>query len=311
MKRFLIAVLAALIMTAFASCAKPGAGSDESAAAGPEGTSSSVPGAASPLPSEAAESSVPSDKPAGPTGPTPENTGLFHHEGTHVTFLSCRSGQDGYVVSLRVENGGDKTVGVKTACVSVNGWANSAEMCAEVGPGGSSDCELCLSADDLELCGIETPEVVRLRLVVYDPETCAELSMSEPIKIRTPAYTGRAFAFDETGEVLLDGYGTMIISKGFTGPEDRFLLLMIANTTGWDLLFSSEDVFVNGCPLDELVYSLVPLDAHALVRAEIPSAFLEMNGITEIEELTLRFTVTNPRTGQTIESSKEITVGVH
>lgn len=240
-----------------------------------------------------------------------EETVLVDEKNVKVTLKSFED--DGFLgpeLKILVENGSGKSLTFTVEDVSVNGYMNDAGCYVTVADGKKANDEISLSSSDLKACGIETIADIELSFRIYDSDSYDEYLRTEPISIRTSAYEGFEYVFDESGTVAYEGKGIKIVVKGLTDSSifGKGVLFYIFNGTDDEILVTSEDVSVNGFMVDDLLFCTVLPGKHAVDAATLLNSSLEENGIEEIESVELYFHIINYNTFRTIVDTDPIKV---
>ena len=211
-------------------------------------------------------------------------------------------------IKLLVENNGDKTVTVSCNALIVNNFMISDLFVAEVAPGKKSNETLNLSSTELKAAGIDTVGQVEIYFHVYDSETYDGIFDSDCVTIKTSAYATMDTKPNDAGTELYNANGIRIVGK--TVDENSFwgtaILLYCENTSGKNVGISVEEMSINGFMMNPFFSTTVYDGQMSFDEITILSSDLEENGITEIEEVELKFHIYDADTYSTIADSEAI-----
>ena len=251
----------------------------------------------------------PTEAPSGEV--TAAESVLVDKKGVKITLKKLEDeGFLGPRLKLLIENDSGKALTFSVKDVSVNGYMNDAMLYTDVADGKKANDEVILSDSDLEACGITTIADIELSFHVIKSDGWDEYLDTDPIVIKTSAYEGFEYTYDESGTVAFDKKGIKVVVKGLTdesilGPG---IVFYINNTTGKSITVSTRDVSVNGFMVDDVFYCDVAPGKHAVDSSTFMSSSLEENDIEEIEEVELSFHITDADSWKTIADSDPVNI---
>lgn len=241
---------------------------------------------------------------------TVEETVLVDEKDVKITLKSFEKGSFfGPSLKLLIENNSGKNLTFSVRDVTVNGYMNSALFYADVADGKKANDELTFSNTDLQACGITTIADIGLSFHIYDDDYDDYLD-TERITVKTSAYEGFDYAYDDSGTVAFEAKGVKIIVKGLT-DESIFgpgVMLLIINESKKDVTVTTRDVSVNGFMIDDLFYCDVLSGMRAMEAGTFLKSSLEDNGVEEIEEVEMTFHITEADGWDTIADSEPVTI---
>ncbi len=227
---------------------------------------------------------------------TIEETVLLEESGVRITAKSFE--QDsifGPSVKLLVENESDKNLSVQTRSSSVNGYMVDIIFSSDVAAGKKSNEEMTFMDSTLELCGIETIADIEFSFHIYDSDTWDTYLDSEPVIIKTSAFEGYQYSYDDSGTPAYEDEGLIIKVKDLKedeilGPE---LIVYIENRSSKNLVIQADNVSVNGFMVSPIFSCSVSAGKHAVDNVTFMESDLEDNDIDKITEIELSFHVFN------------------
>ena len=212
-------------------------------------------------------------------------------------------------IKLLLENNTDKTVSVGCEALIVNNYMVTDLFSSEVAAGKKANETLYLSNTALEAAGIDVVGLVEIYFKVYDSESFKTIFTSDCVSIQTSAYANMDTTPDDTGVELYNQGGIRIVGK--TVDEDSFwgktILLYCENTSGKNVGITVEELSINGFMITPMFSATVYDGKMAMDDITLFSSELETNGITEIEEVELKFHIYDTDSYKTIADSDEIT----
>ena len=211
------------------------------------------------------------------------------------------------VLLIDVTNGSERTVSFGLGNASVNGVMTDAQYYLAVMPGETVAFPAVFDEAPLEFFGVTTIADYEFCVVIEDAETFETILETDPIQIKTSAYEGFDYSFDDTGTVLYDEGGVKIIAKGtdtseYLGPVVN---LCVINSSGRNLDFSVAEGSVNGQEVEMYGGSLIRSGKRLFSRL----SFEEGSQPDRVETLTVSFTFYDWDTGeQVVEKTEQATV---
>ena len=197
----------------------------------------------------------------------------------------------GYTWKVKAENRTDRNLMFTLQKVSVNGVMCDPFWADVVSAGKTANQEIVWMRDNLDAREISQVTRVDLTLSVYndddytegmivnDPFTIFPLGEEkETLAVRTPKDTDRVLVDNDTCSIVLTGFepaGTW----GFT------MNLYLTNKSGRDLMFTAQNVSVNGIMCDPFWAEIVSAEKCAAAAVTWDRNSLSENGIGEVEEI--------------------------
>ena len=242
--------------------------------------------------------------------PTIEQTVVYDDKGVVITAKEYTRddfwNSDG--IKFLIENNTEQNITVSTKAVIVNGYMIYDLFVASVAAGKKTNETMTLSTSELNAAGISLVGEVEIYFHIYDSDTWDTIVNPDCVTIRTSKYDSMDTEADDSGNVLYDADGIKIVGKYVN--EDSFwgksIVLYIENNTEKNFTVNVDDLSVNGFTIDEFFSSEVYAGKKAIDEITLMSSDLEENDIKEIEEVSLKFKVTDENY-DTILKTDEIT----
>ncbi|PKM39615.1 MAG: hypothetical protein CVV04_09550 [Firmicutes bacterium HGW-Firmicutes-9] len=293
MKRIVVAIMAFLLAFSFVGC---GSSSSEELIAQEEKEITKV--------SNAIEESEPAvvEK----SEPEPEVAEISFNEITAVDNDECVikiTGIDpdnlwGYTVKINLENkSADKTYMFSVQNAAINGVEIDPLFATEVAAGKKSNNEVSFSDDTLKEIGINEVTDIELTFNVYDSNDW----MADAVALETvhvyPIGEEKATIFERvsqpTDTVLFDNESISVIVIGYTYDSiwGYTVNLYLANKTDMPLMYAVDEVSVNGYMADPFWAKEVQPGKVAFATMSWSDTTFEENGITQVEEIEMIFSV--------------------
>ena len=241
--------------------------------------------------------------------PTIEQKVVYDDKGIVITAIEYTRDDFWKSDSIKflIENNTEKSITVGTNAVIVNGYMVSDLFVAEVAPGKKTNETLDLYTSQLNAAGITTVGEVEVYFHIYDSSSFETMINTDCITIQTSEYENMDVEADTSGNVLYDADGIKIIGKyvdesSFWGKS---IVLYIENNTEKNIVVQADDVSINGFTVTSLFSSTVYANRKAYDDITLFSSDLEENGITSVDEVSLKFKITDEKFNK-IKTTDEI-----
>lgn len=215
-------------------------------------------------------------------------------------------------IKVLIENNDTKDLGISCNALIVNNYMITDLFSASVASGKKANETIYLSSSDLEAAGIENVGQIEFYFHVYDSNSYSTLYDSECVTLKTSAYEQMDITLNEYGAELYNKNGIKIVGK--FADEDSFwgtaVLLYIENTSDKNVNVSCDDMSINGFMVTPYFHSTVYANKMAMDTITILSSDLEENDITSIDEIELKFRITDSKTYREIDETDPITFTV-
>lgn len=206
----------------------------------------------------------------------------------------------GYTVDVYLENkSADKTYMFSVTDAAINGIQTDPFFATEIAPGKKSNKEINFSDRDLKSKGVTEYTDIELSFEVYDSnDWFADSAAEETIHIYPYGKDKAAESTrktQSTDSVIVDNNKVSVIvtdvdEKGFWGYT---INLYLENKTDKELMFSAEDVSVNGYMADPYWAKSVGAGKVAYSSMSWSNSTLEKNGIKTVEEIEMRLEISD------------------
>ncbi|NBI81654.1 hypothetical protein D3Z48_06070 [Clostridiaceae bacterium] len=236
---------------------------------------------------------------------------LLDESGLKITANGLESGFMGAEVKLLIENNSDQNLTFQVRNVSANGYMVDTMFSPDVAAGKKANETITLLASDLNLCGIETIADIELSFHIFTTEEWEDYLNSDTVQIKTSAADGFSYEYDDSGELLYEGNGIRIITKGLASDASFLgsgLLLYIENNSDQPITVQSRDLSVNGFMVDGMLSEDVMPGKKANTELTLPDYELEENGITAVSDLEFSFHIFNANSWDDITDTDKISL---
>ena len=204
----------------------------------------------------------------------------------------------GYTVKVSLENkSADKTYMFSVENAAVNGVESDPFFATEVAPGKKSNNDISFNNDTLKDNGIKEFTDIEITFKVYDSNDW----MADPVALETvhvyPFGEEKATAFEREGQptdtVLFDDENVSVIIVGYTNDPiwGYTVNLYLANKTDTPLMYSVDEVSVNGYMADPFWGKVVQPGKVAFSNISWSDTTFEENGITDVAEIEMLFNI--------------------
>ena len=193
-------------------------------------------------------------------------------------------------IKLLIENNSEKDYTVGCEALIVNDYMISDLFVSTVAAGKKANETMYLSSTELQAAGIDNVGKVEMYFQAYDSEWNYALKDAYA-EIQTSEYANIDTTPNDAGAELYNDNGIRIVGK--TVDENSFwgtsILLYCENNSGKNVGISVDDMSINGFMMSPFFSTTVYDGKKAIDNVTIFSSDLESNGITEIEEVELKF----------------------
>lgn len=218
-------------------------------------------------------------------------------------WLSCD-----HALVIDITNNTEKAISVSLKNLSVNGCFFDNSIGRDVQPGETDTLPAILDETALENYGISTIADLEFIVEVEDADSYETLIESDPISIKTSAYEGFEYQYDESGTVMYDADGIKIIAMNGLLEDDIFgpyINLYVVNQTDKNIDVSVVESAVNGEKMDLSVGSYTPAGKRNINILSIDGE----ERPEKVESFTLSFSIEDWDSGDVIvEKTEPVTV---
>lgn len=243
--------------------------------------------------------------------PTIEEAVVFDEGGVKITakeYVTDSIWGDG--IKFLIENETDKNLTVGCDALIVNDYMISDLFVTDVAAGKKTNETMTLSSSQLKAAGIDVIGQIEVYFHIYDSDTYDTIKNTDCITIKTSLYDKMDTKADDSGEVLYDEGGIKIIGK-YVNDSDFWgaaVLLYVENNTDKNVIVQADNVSINGFTFDSAIFSAtVYAGKKSYDDITLFSSELEENGITSVDEVSLKFKVLSADSYKEIAKSDEIT----
>ena len=240
---------------------------------------------------------------------TIEETTVFDDQGIVAVAKSLGKYENDWMVFdlalvVDVTNNTEKAVSASVRNLCVNGCVFDSSIGIEIQPGETGAVPALLEDTAMNNYGITTIADLEFSVEIEDADSYQTLIESDPVSIKTSAYEGFDYKYDESGTVLYDADGVKIIAKDgliedeFLGP---YINLYVVNQTDKNIDVSVVESAVNGAKMDMSVGSYTPAGKRSINILSIDSE----DRPEKIESFTLAFSIYDWETGDVIVEKTE------
>lgn len=205
---------------------------------------------------------------------------------------------------IDVTNSTGKNLSFGLSHCSVNGYMIDSNYNYTIEAGKTDTYPGVFDSANLEALGITTIADYEFCIVAEDEETYETLFESDPISVKTSAYEGFEYTYDENGTVLYDSDGIKIIAQDQV--EDEYLgpgvKICVVNNSDKGIAVGVASGSVNSKEVNDFFFGADPAAGkHSIELLSIG----EEERPEKIESLTLSFSIYDWDTGDAIVEKTE------
>lgn len=177
--------------------------------------------------------------------------------------------------------------------VSVNGYMIDPLWADTVAAGKKANEELSFSSSEFRRCGITSAEEIVFNLRIYDNDDwSADNFVDDTFAIYPTSLSAEEITYPErstssTEQILLDDENVsfIILEEKEDSIWGYYLLCYLENKTDKDLMFTWEDVSVNGYMIDPFWAEIVTAGKRSYEEIHFLNSYFEENDISSVEEV--------------------------
>lgn len=250
-----------------------------------------------------------SKKDAGSSVPTIEEQVLVDRDGLKITAKEYVTDSIwGEGIKLQIENSSDVDYTVGCDALIVNDYMITDLFTSDIAAGKTANEMMYLSSSRLKAAGIDSVGKVEMYFHAFDPNL-NKVFGDEYTEIHTSEYDNMDTTPNDAGTELYNADGIRIVGK--TVDENSFwgsaVLLYIENNSGKNVSIHVDDMSINGFMVTPYFSSTVYDNKKAIDDITIMSSDLEKNGIESVDDIELKFRITDADTYEEIAATDPIT----
>lgn len=210
-------------------------------------------------------------------------------------------------IKLLIENNTAKDYTVGCDALIVNDYMITDLFVSQIAAGKKANETMYLSSSGLKAAGIDNVGKIEMYFHAYDSDW-KDLFRKVYSEIHTSAYANMDTSPNDAGMELYNENGIRIVGKAV--DENSFwgtaVLLYCENTSGKNVGISVDDMSINGFMMSPFFSTTVYNGKKVIDEITIFSSDLKSNGISEIEEVELKFHIYDNDSYDTIADSNAI-----
>jgi len=211
-------------------------------------------------------------------------------------------------IKLLIENDKDEDVSVGIDAVIVNDYMVSNFFSETVAAGKKVNSTLNLSNSELKAAGIDNVGQVEIRFHETNPETFTITKNFDMVTVKTSNYDKMDITANDAGMELYNDHDVRIVGKYVDENSiwGTAVLLYIENNSDEVVSVHCDDLSVNGFMVTPYFYCEVYPGKKAIDDITLSSSDLEENDISSVDEIELKFRLSD-EDWSTIAESDPIT----
>lgn len=236
---------------------------------------------------------------------------IFEKDGIRVTVKGMANDDFwGPGIKVLVENESAQNITVQTRNCSINGLMMEPMFSCDVAAGKKANDTILFMNTQLETAQISVIANVEFYLHIFNSDTWDSMMDSDVISLKTSA-TDHVQTYNDSGFLAYDdGSIKVVIQK--LNSEDSFwgsdVYVYVENNTSSNITIQARDVSIDGFMVSPIFSCDIAAGKKAYDTITFMESDLEDNGITDISQLELKFTIFNSDTWGNIADTDTITV---
>lgn len=198
-------------------------------------------------------------------------------------------------IGLHIKNESDSPVRVMTANLSINGLMSTDSLFTEVAAQSETDGFVEISNEWFGEMGIQQITEAEFVIKVFDTKN-DEIMQSGVITVKTDAPASYKQQYDDSGFVIYNENGVRLSARALQKSklsDDMEIIFYAENDTDSAISIMSDDVSVNGLPMEPLFVMTVGAGKKAVDTMVFYDEDLKENEIAEIDSVDARFKAFN------------------
>lgn len=236
---------------------------------------------------------------------------IFDKDGIRITVKGMFNDDFwGPGINVLVENESTRNITVQTRNCSVNGLMMEPMFSCDVAAGKKANDTIQFMNAQLETAQISVIANVEFYLHIFDSDTWGEITNSGVISLNTSA-ADHVQTYNDSGFLTYDDGGIRVVIQKLNS-EDSFwgsdVYVYVENNTDSNITIQARDVSIDGFMVNPIFSCDIAAGKKSYDTITFMESDLEDNGITDITELELKFTIFNSDTWGNIADTDTITV---
>lgn len=253
------------------------------------------------------------DKEPAPAAITISEQVLVDQDGVKITaveYVTDSIWGDG--IKMLLENNTSQNLMYSCDALIVNDYMITDLFAKSVAAGKSAYETLNLSNSQLKQAGIDNVGKIEIYFRVYDNDTWEDLFKTSCITLQTSEYSNMDSTVNNTGIELYNKNDIKIMAQYV--DENSFwgkaILLYVENNRNENITVAVDDLSINGFMFTPMYVDTIYAGKKSFNDITLFSSELEENGITEVNDVELKFRIYNPDTYDDIDNTDSISFSV-
>lgn len=288
MKKWIALLLTTAMLLTLAACGEDSAAADPTAEAAQDAAVSGTE-----APAEPSDGNI--------TDPDMPQTVVYDDENCSFTVsLASENAHLGVTIDAQCVNKTDKDLMFTWNTVSICDYMFDPLWSQQVGPGESADSVIYIDTYQLEQYGIASVDKIEFTLYVFDRDDfMAAPFVNEVHTIYPTGLSAETLLLPERAavdgeQVIADNDNVRFIIESFDDTSSAYTLrCYVQNRTSAALMYSWDNVTVNGCAIDPLWITDIAAGKQAYSEISFSRSDLEANGIETVEQIEFTLMVFN------------------
>lgn len=259
--------------------------------------------------SESKDTDKSSDIASAPATITISEQVLVDQDGVKITaveYVTDSIWGDG--IKMLLENSTSQNLMYSCDALIVNDYMITDLFAKSVASGKSAYETLNLSNSQLKQAGIDNVGKIEIYFRVYDNDTWDDLFKTGCITLQTSEYSNMDSTVNDTGIELYNKNDIKIMAQYV--DENSFwgkaILLYVENNRNENITVAVDDLSINGFMFTPMYVDTIYAGKKSFNDITLFSSELEENGITEVNDVELKFRIYNPDTYDDIDNTDPI-----
>ena len=214
-------------------------------------------------------------------------------------------------VAILIENNSQQNITVQTRNSSVNGLMIETLFSCDVAAGKKGNDRITFYETELDIANIEIMKNIEFQLHIFDSDEWKDIADSDMIVLTTSADPAYVQPCNTDGFLAFEDENVKIVVQKLDSDDSFWgsdIYVYIENNSNENVTVQTRDVSINGFMLDPMFSCDIAAGKKAYDIISFFESDLEDNGITDITEMEVKFSIFNSDSWSNTYETDAITI---
>ena len=214
-------------------------------------------------------------------------------------------------IAILIENNSQQNITVQTRNSSVNGLMIDTLFSCDVAAGKKGNDKITFYETELDIANIEIMKNIEFQLHIFDSDEWKDIADSDMIVLTTSADPAYVQPCNTDGFLAFEDENVKIVVQKLDSDDSFWgsdIYVYIENNSNENVTVQTRDVSINGFMLDPMFSCDIAAGKKAYDIISFFESDLEDNGITDITEMEVKFSIFNSDSWSNTYETDAITI---